>query len=101
MNISPEQLNTLLNYTYSGKCSDYDEDGELLSSIFRDASDMAVKTDPENEDVYDLTYDQFLLIVSPASGFEVKKGLTYQVNVYDQIAWIYDDNEDIHYFFRP
>lgn len=87
----------LKRFHYNGKCNDYDEDGELVSSLFRDATEMSQATDEDNEYVLDLTYEQFILLLT--HDYPVPKGLQYQININQGVAWYYNEDEDIHYFF--
>ena len=87
------------SFVYSGKCNDYDENGNLVSNLFRDASHMAQVVEDEN--VVNLTQSQFLSLLKVKNIPNLN--LKLQLNIDKQIAWIYDEIEDIHYFyyFKP
>lgn len=81
--------------TYSGKCNDYDQDGRLVSPVFTDASDMAYVV--EDDTVIDLTHKELLDFI--LDGEFIASGDTYQMNPQSGVAWIYNSQEDIHYFY--
>lgn len=82
--------------TYSGKCNDYDNQGNLSSPLFGDATEMAQIVESEN--VVDLNFEEFKKLVSAHEDF-IPKGVVYQINLVEGIAWAYNENEDIHYFY--
>jgi hypothetical protein len=81
---------------YNGKCNDYDDKGELVSSLFHDASHMAYIVDEDREDVITLTEKEIRRILASQ---EIPIGDMFQLNTSHEIAWIYNSEEDIHYFF--
>jgi hypothetical protein len=81
--------------TYSGKCNDYDNQGKLMSPVFTDASDMAYVV--EDDEVIDLTYKEICEFLT--DGEFVAAGDIYQINPRAGVAWIYNSEEDIHYFY--
>lgn len=86
------------SFYYNGKCNDYDDDGDLISSLFRDATEMAGIVDGDNPSVINLTYKEFKSILG--QDYPVPQECLYQINIEKQIAWIYNESEDIHYFFQ-
>ena len=80
---------------YSGKCNDYDDEGNLLSHLFSDATEMAQVV--ESEEVVTLTAAEFTQLVIP--GTHVHLGNLYQVHPEAGIAWVYNETDDIHYFY--
>lgn len=91
-----EKLTPFLNrLSYSGKCNDYDNEGNLESPIFKDATDMAGVVEDEN--IVDLSLEQFSMILRP--GQEAAKGDVFQINLKEGVAWVYNSSEDIHYFY--
>lgn len=88
-----ERLNKKLYY--SGKCNDYDENGDLISNLFNDATEMAQCV--EDDCVIELTLKELKSIINDNSF--TSNGTNYAINTMLNIAWIYDDETDIHYFY--
>lgn len=74
--------------------------GNNLSSpiykFFRDATEMAQAVDEDNEDVVTLTKEEMESLM--ANNDKLFKGDFY-LNTYLNIAWSYNFDEDIHYFY--
>ena len=90
----PKKLQKSLSY--SGKCNDYDSSGNIDSPLFNNATDMAQVV--EDTEVFDLSFKEFQSLLSPHEDF-IAKGHKYQINLKEGIAWVYNEHDDIHYFY--
>lgn len=91
----PKQLIGTLSY--SGKCNDYDENDDMESPIFEDATEMAQCVDDSSKDVLTLTKSQFKQLLLPTE--DAIPGCVYQINIAEGVAWAYHEESDIHYFY--
>ena len=87
------------NYQYIGNCSNiFDSDGECTLNIFENSSDFANK----DENAIELDKEEFETFVKniPTEIQNKIKNHILKYLFYDgNIFVIYDDNDDIHYFW--
>ena len=74
------------------------DDSSLVNKIFNDATEMAQAVDEDNSDVISLNYQEMKALL--ASSVHLFKG-DYSINLDKMIAWAYDSDKDIHYFYKP
>lgn len=86
---------------FLGTCANsFDEDGEcVVPGLYNDVSDFAV----HEEEAVEISLDEFTTAVgniSPAVRGELGNDLAYLYDTDNEIYMIYDQDADVHYFFK-
>lgn len=85
---------------YQGNCiNSFDEDGYcIIPNLYSDTSDFAYNE--ENADVIDKREFEKHVIIPSDLNKQIGADRTYLYDAKNNIYMLYDENSDIHYFFK-
>jgi hypothetical protein len=86
-------------YNFAGTCvNSFNEDGDSLLDEYRDVSDFAVGC----EEAEQISQEKFIQMINVDSNAQQRIDIPNIQYLYDRdhdVVMLYDENEDIHYFY--